>query len=285
MRSLGDVSVLLVEYLWRSTSASETTALRTASGAAAYLSCSGQIYRFEDSLQKAPSSPFQAQSHPEVHSLLQALASRSSSAAERETLHVAIRALAYIEASGQEEPFKDFLTYWMGDSIPYVIAAFETHAEAKAWVEAQSDPPRKASILIGGEYHEVVARRERREPLFFAFPLIAEFLERVLETGLPRATAAFQTREEASSWLAHHPDPPRQAFITIGGEYHLAACWRNIPHRALYPLTIVAELQRARRELEEQSALLEKARREWELQGAKEEPEDELEAWDTQEPN
>ena len=58
--------------------------------------------------------------------------------------------------------------------------------------------------------------------------------------------AVFDTHEQAEAWLAAFPEPPRHAFITIGGQHHVAACWKNVNHRAVYPFTLADDLARER---------------------------------------
>ncbi len=37
------------------------------------------------------------------------------------------------------------------DGLPAPVATFATHAEAEAWLHAQSEPPRQVFIQMGGE--------------------------------------------------------------------------------------------------------------------------------------
>ena len=274
---LSEAMLLLLEYLQKSPSEEEARKLRIASGAAEFLSRTGQLYAFEDFHQQTHAGRMQSVSFAANIAFLEGLSARASSPAEKEKLHVAISAFAYIEASGQREGFEDFLVSRLEGGLPPVIASFKTYEEAEAWLASQSVPPFKARILIADEYHHVLTTREQREPLFARLPWVAEFIERKMETGLPPPVAAFDTREQAESWLATTTEPPRLAFITIGGEYHLAVSWKNIHHRALYPFTLVADLHRERREREERLARTEKARQEWEQRQGEAESEGEEE--------
>jgi hypothetical protein len=62
--------------------------------------------------------------------------------------------------------------------------------------------------------------------------------------GLPAPVASFQTREEAEDWLALQPEPPRQVFIMIAGEYYLVVYHHRINLRAIYPVSLAAKPRR-----------------------------------------
>lgn len=252
--SLGRAMLLLLERLQESRSGEERRSLEVASGATAFLSRTGQLYPFEEFHQATKVGHIQSVSFSNEIRLLERLWSQAPSAEERDCLHVAISALAYVESSGQREGLAEYLTYWRGSTLPPVIAVFNTRAEAEAWLDAQPVPPTMASVLIADEYHLVLANRERRAPPFAQVPVVAEFMEGRLADGLPSAVAAFDTREQAEAWHASIPEPPRHAFITIKGTYHVAAFWKNVNHRALYPFTLVEELERERRERNERLA-------------------------------
>ncbi|HEX5752190.1 MAG TPA: hypothetical protein VFZ09_38610 [Archangium sp.] len=256
--SLGDAMLRLLESLRKSESEEERRILEIASGAAAFLSRSGQRHRFEDFNKAMKPGPIPSVSFAEEIRFLEHWWARAPSASEKDSLLVAIRALAYIESSGQREALDDYLVYWRNSTLPPVIAVFQTRDEAEAWMDAQLPPPTMASILIADSYHLVLASRERREPLFARVPIVAEFIEGALDNGLPPAVASFETREQAEAWHASVPDPPRHAFITIQGEHHVAAYWKNVNHRALYPFTLADELKKERRERDERLAHREK---------------------------
>lgn len=246
---LGDAVLLLLEYRRTSRSAEERKLLAIASGASSFLSTSGQLYRFEDFRKSLQPGHVRSLSFADVIHYLEQRRAQVQSAEEKETLRGASDALVFIEASGQHEGLEDYLAYWRSHTLPPVIAAFATLEEAKRWLEHQPVPPYKARVLIGGEYHVVFATREDRDWAwpFVPYPVVAEFIEDQLEKGLPPVVAAFDTREQAEAWLAALPDPPRHAFITIGGKHHVAACWKNVNHRAIYPFTLADDLAQERR--------------------------------------
>ncbi|MFY0523185.1 head protein [Archangium gephyra] len=243
---LGDAVLLLLEYRRNNHSDGERKLLEIASAAASFLSTSGQLYRFEDFRKSLQPGQVRSLSFADVMHYLEQLRSQAQSAEEKETLRGASDALIFIEASGQHEGLEDYLDYWRSSSLPPVIAAFDTREQADAWLEHQSVPPYKARVLIGGEYHVVFATREDRDWPFIPTPVVGEFIEDQLEKGLPPVVATFDTREQAEAWLAALTNPPRHAFISIGGKHHVAACWKNVNHRAIYPFTLADDLARER---------------------------------------
>ncbi|HYO71814.1 MAG TPA: hypothetical protein VEU33_37630 [Archangium sp.] len=248
---LGDAVLLLLERRRNSRSEGERKLLEIASGAVAFLSNTGQLYRFEDFRKGLQPGQVRSLSFVDVTHYLEKLRTQAQSAEHKETLRGASDALIFIEASGQHEGLEDYLGHWRSHTLPPVIAAFETLEEAELWLEQQPDPPYKAKVLIGGEYHVVFATREDREWPFIPIPLVAEFIEDQLEKGLPPVVAAFDTREQAEAWHSARSDPPRHTFITIGGKHHVAAYWKNVNHRAIYPFTLADDLARERQARDE----------------------------------
>lgn len=232
----GDAMPLLERYQEDGLSEGEDEWFDIANGAVAFIYFTGQLYRFDDFRTSRPSGHPRAPSFAQVIGLLGRLRGETPSADEKEILLAVMDALDFIEASGQEQGLAEYLHYWETDTLPPVIAAFKTLAEAEAWLDAQPVPPYGARVLIGNQYHSVKRSRERKEPGFLPIPTIEEFIERHSDEGLPPAVAAFDTKEEAESWLVSTPAPPRHAFITIGGRHHLAVRQENVNHRALYPL-------------------------------------------------
>ncbi len=244
---LGDAVLLLLKHLQSSPDDEARRLLEVAGGAAAFLSNTGQLYPFEDFRARMRPDRVQSLSFANVIHHLEQMRAQAQSAEEKETLRAASDALVFIESSGQHDGLEEYLRYWRDSTLPPVVAAFETREQADAWLEHQPVPPYKARVLIGNEYHAVLATREERDWPFVPLPVVAEFIESHSRTGLPPAVAAFDTREQAEAWLAAIPEPPRHAFITIHGQHHVAACWKNVSHRAIYPFTLADNLERERR--------------------------------------
>ncbi|HEX8702071.1 MAG TPA: hypothetical protein VF815_24790 [Myxococcaceae bacterium] len=246
--SLGDAVLLLLKYLQSSHSPEEKRCLEVAGGASAFLSVTGQLYRFEDFRAGMMPSRARSMAFADVIRCLERKEAQASSAGEKETLRVAIDALAFIEASGQQEELNDYLAYWRSSTLPPVIAVFKTREEADTWLESQSDPPYMARVLISDEYYTVLATRESRDLPFVPMPVVAEFIELHSRNGPPPVVASFSTHEHAEAWFASMPAPPRHTFLKIQGEHYVAAYWKNLNHRALYPFTLVEELVRENQE-------------------------------------
>jgi hypothetical protein len=245
---LGDAVLLLLEHLQSSHSDEERKLLEVAAGASAFLSATGQLYRFEDSRESKWPGDMRPLAFADVILCLERKEAQASSSEEKRALRTGIAALAFIDSSGQHEDLKDYLVYWRSSTLPPVIAAFQTREEADAWLEELTVPPYMARVLIGDEYHTVLATRESRDLPFVPMPVVAEFMESQSRTGLPPAVATFDTREQAKAWFAKIPEPPRHTFLTIQGAHYVAAYWKNLHHRALYPFTLVEDLVKERQE-------------------------------------
>jgi hypothetical protein len=231
----GEAMPLLGRYQEDGLSEVERELLDVANAAVAFIYFTGQLYRYDEFRSSGPPGQRLAPSFVQVTGLLEHIRMNASSSEEKEILLAVMDALVFIEASGQKQGLEEYLHYWETGTLPPVIAAFKTISEADTWLDEQAVPPYGARVLIGNQYHSVKRSRERREPGFLPIPVIEEFIQSHLEEGLPPAVAAFDTREDAESWLANTP-PTRHAFINIGGKHYLAVCQENVNHRALHPV-------------------------------------------------
>ncbi|REG35959.1 hypothetical protein ATI61_102333 [Archangium gephyra] len=148
-------------------------------------------------------------------------------------------AIQYIESTGQQEALAAFQQQVESNDPPFVVASFDTRADAEAWLVNHPHPPDPASVLIANEYHDVVHDREtniRRLPRSRA---LKWYLEDLMEKEQPVPVASFETREQADAWWRAQSESPRWAWVRVGGELYLAAYYPNIQHRALFPLSLV----------------------------------------------
>jgi hypothetical protein len=244
----GDAMSLLEGYREGATAEEELESLQVASGAVAFIYFTGQLYRFDEFRRHKTANQSRVTPLSQVADYLERSRMSIASPEEREVLHFIIDALDFIGVSGQEQGLEEYIEHWRSETLPPVIAAFKTPEEAEAWLESQPVPPYGARVLIGDEYSSVTRTRERREPGFRPMPTVEEFIGDHSFEGLPPATAAFDTRQEAEAWLMNNPEPPRHAFIKIGGEYYLAAYQKSVSHRALYPFTRADEWLKRLRE-------------------------------------
>lgn len=160
-------------------------------------------------------------------------------------------ALGFISATGQSHDFADYRKSLDDKAPPLVVAAFKTRAEADHWLMTHPNPPHHANVLIGGVYHHVIYSRTDNRRYLPPTPIIEFYLEEMISGGLPEPVASFGTRKEADAWLDSQPEPPRQNFITIAGEYYLAVYHYKVNIRALYPISMAAKSEQRREQGEE----------------------------------
>lgn len=166
---------------------------------------------------------------------------------EKKLFLLTIDALWFVWSNGQAYELEAYREDVQSHAPHWVIAAFDTHDEADAWLKTKSKPPDLALVLIADEYHIVLSSRDGLRCALVPDPNMEYHLEELTKEGLPPAVVAFDTREAANAWFDSQTDPPAQTVIQIGGELYLAAYYRNIQHRALFPFSLVERLQ-ARRE-------------------------------------
>jgi hypothetical protein len=211
-----------------------------------FIFATGQRYPFEDFFKVPDSRGATPTSGTVELRELMATASRffeqlrdAPEAAEEATHSQAILdAIRYIDSTGQQEAFAAFREHVEADAPPFVVASFETREQAESWLASHPHPPDPGNVLIGNRYHDVVHEREtnlRRLPRNRA---LEWYLEELEQKERPVAVASFETREAADAWLREQDTPARRAWVRVGGEFHLAAYYPNIDHRALFPLAI-----------------------------------------------
>jgi hypothetical protein len=164
----------------------------------------------------------------------------AASAEEKERFSMALDALGFIFALGQAYGFEDYRQDVAAKGPPVVIAAFDTREEAESWLQNHPEPPHHANILIAGQYFLTAYAPDMNHRAILRDPAFAHYLKEMIQEGLPAPVATFSTLEEANTWLQSQPEPPRQVFVTIAGEYHLAVYHYRIKLRALYPISMAA---------------------------------------------
>lgn len=164
-----------------------------------------------------------------------------SSPEDKEQLLMAIDALGFIMKIGQSHGLEEYLKDCAVNGPPLAIAAFNTRAEAEAWMKTHPDPPHQANILIAGEYFLTAYFPDINHRAILQNPTLEFYLEEMIHGGLPSPVATFTSYEEATAWLHSQPEPPRQVFVTIAGEYYLAVYHYKVNVRALYPISMAAK--------------------------------------------
>ena len=211
-----------------------------------FVDVTGQRYRFEG-FRKSPRTGALPRSEGfaslrerlnETAELFARLRDEPASVEEREQLQVILDALHFISSTGQLHAFEEYLEHVEAGGPPYVVAAFATKEEAEAWLEQLPYPPDSANILIGNTYHDVV-----HDPVAHVLRLprsraLEYYLSGLKKEEPPSAVASFGSLEEATVWLQSLSEPANWAWVLIAGKFYLAAYYRNIHHRTLYPLTM-----------------------------------------------
>jgi hypothetical protein len=169
----------------------------------------------------------------------------TASAEEKERFSMALDALGFIFALGQTYGFEEYRQDVAANGPPVVIAAFDTREEAESWLNNHPEPPHHANILIAGKYFLTAYAPDISHRAILRDPAFAHYLKEMIKDGLPSPVATFNTLEEANTWLQSQPEPPRQVFVTVAGEYYLAVYHYKVKLRALYPISMAAKpLQR-----------------------------------------
>jgi hypothetical protein len=232
-----------------------------------FVHVTGQVYRFEDSLQgTAPterphvsallSAPKGAFEQMAVELLFKAL-DETPEPEQRQHVFVLIALLNFIANTGQIDDVEDFFTHQL-EYAPVAIAHFTSHEEAEAWLKGVAEPPSPARILIGDEYHQFwYTREDKTRGMYRDYP-IEPALEALAARGIPPRTPSFATRAEAEEWLVSHPANP-YAFVAISGEYFFAVHHRTLKRHSLHPVASALKAWEERKRAVELESALEAA--------------------------
>lgn len=179
----------------------------------------------------------------EAQEFLGRLREELPSSEDKDRLLAAMDALKFIAATGQSYDFEDYRKSLDDQAPPLVIASFSTRGEADAWLNNHPRPPHHAYVLIAGEYHVVMYIPEANHRRLISHPVLEFYLADMIRGGVPTPAARFNTHEEARAWLRGQPEPPRQVFIQIAGEDHLAVYHHRVNLREIYPISRAAKLE------------------------------------------
>jgi hypothetical protein len=213
-----------------------------------YIWRTGQIYRFEEYLERPPADRSAAvevflRGEDSEYSgravrILSQIRDSLPSEEERRLFQVIIDRFGFIASTGQRDEFSDYLKTFNKGPHP-VIAHFDTREEAETWLANLREPPSSAYILIGDEYYEVIYVRDRGVRAINRDYALERFIENTTSRGLPVPAATFNTLAEAEAWWARQPDLPHAVYVQIAGEHHLAVHHRKIARRTLHPISIL----------------------------------------------
>jgi hypothetical protein len=211
-----------------------------------FIDVTGQRYRFED-FRKSPGTgaPPRAEGSESLRERLRKTAEfftqlrgDPEAVSESELIQVILDALHFIASTEEFEAFGEYLEHVEKGGPPYVAAAFATKEEAEAWLKQFPLPPDSANILIGNAYHDVVHDPDTHVVHLPRSRALEYYLADLKEEQPPKAVASFGSLEEAMAWLQAQAEPATRTWIMIAGEFYLASYYRNIHHRALYPLSL-----------------------------------------------
>ncbi len=229
----------------------------------------GQVYRFEDSLQgrapterphvNSPLSAFQGPFAPLAADLLRETLVETPEPEQKQHVQTLLSLLHFITDSGQSADVEDFFLHQL-DYAPVAIAHFASHEEAEAWLHGSAEPPSPTRILIGDDYYQFwYMREDSTRSMSRDFP-IEPALEALTARGIPPQAPSFATRAEAEEWLRSHPADP-YAFVTIAGVSFFAVYHRRLKRHSLHPVASTLQAWEERKKAVEREAALEAAAR------------------------
>ena len=210
-----------------------------------FISATGQRYDFEDFFKRPDSSraPLQGgtaelrERMDRSRRFFEKVRDEPESAEEVAQSQAILDTLRYIESTGQQDAFADFLEHVEANAPPFIVAAFDTREDADAWLASHPRPPDPARVLVANEYRDVVYGREtnlRYLPRNHVL-VLQRYFKDLEEKEQPVVVASFDTPEEAESWWRAQAHPARRAWVRVGDELYLAAYFPNIHHRTLFP--------------------------------------------------
>jgi hypothetical protein len=206
----------------------------------------GQAYRFEDYLQRVPSTtpPYvsaalgsrqEATSGRALALALNALEKTNGPEQARHAL-VLVNLLSFLDDTEQLDDFEDFFSHRL-DYAPLAMASFATLEEAEAWLKGLEEPPSPACILIGDRYYRAWYSREDGSQDVTRDFTIEPYIEELTARGIPPDSPSFKSREEAEAWLTNHPASPF-AFLSIAGDYYFAVHHKRLKRHTLHPVAL-----------------------------------------------
>ena len=208
-----------------------------------FISATGQRYDFEDFFKKPDSGgpPLQGgtaelrERMDRTRRFFEKVRDAPESAEEVAQSQAILDTLRYIESTGQQDAFADYLEHVEANAPPFVVAAFDTREEAEAWLASHPHLPDPANVLVANEYRDVFYARETNVRYLSRNHVLQRYFKQLEEKEEPVAVAFFETPAEAEAWWRAQVEPSRRAWVQVGGELYLAAYFPNIQHRTLFP--------------------------------------------------
>jgi hypothetical protein len=202
----------------------------------------GQVYRFEDSLEgKVVAERPLVSAHPGKHErtlaeltveLLLKTRDETSEPEQKQHARFLIALVDFIADTGQLDEAEDYFIHQL-DQAPMAIAHFTDHEEAEDWMKSVAEPPSPARILIGDTYYQFWYSRGDNTRGMYREYCIEPALEALTARGIPPRTPSFATRAEAMQWLMSHPANP-YAFVAVAGEHYFAVHHPRLKRHSLH---------------------------------------------------
>lgn len=200
----------------------------------------GQVYGLETYMGEdlPPVSPALAARADTISYRIMGLLLRASDEAsepqQKQSAFTLIGMLNFLADAGQLDAVEDYINHRL-EYAPLAIARFTSHGEAKAWLDGLAEPLSPVLLLIGDVYFRACWSREISSRCIYRDYVIEPYIQELVASGIPAATPAFGTREEAGQWLLAHPASPF-AFVSIRGEYHVAVHHKRLGIHTLHPV-------------------------------------------------
>jgi hypothetical protein len=162
---------------------------------------------------------------------------------ERGSIQLILDTLHFIAATDQYSALNEYLEYIAAGGPPYAVASFDAREEAERWLQQHPHPPDSANILIANTYHSVIHDRVNGTRRLLRSRDLEYYLDEHQREVPPAAAASFNSLGEADAWLQSQPKPVPWAWVSIAGEFYLAAYYPHLDHRALFPLALAKAVE------------------------------------------
>jgi hypothetical protein len=208
----------------------------------------GQQKRFEDFRKSLESGPFPRPNRDDpaklgerlnqTHEFFSRLLAEPGFPEDTSPIQVILDVLRFIDATDQYSAFSEYLEHEESGAPPYALAAFDTKEDVGAWLKKHPNPPQSGLVLIANQHHYMIYDRSADRLLLPRDHLTGYHFARLKKEHPPHAVASFGSLQEAEAWWQSQPPSVRWAWVSVAGEFYVAAYYSNIHHRALFPLSL-----------------------------------------------
>jgi hypothetical protein len=153
-----------------------------------------------------------------------------------EAIRIAANAIQFIQATGRNNEFEEYVQNLSAGAPPVAIGRFATKAEAEAAMNARRWPVRIASVLVGDDYFTAMYVPATQRTHLVRAATLTDYLQAMANERLTPSGLSFATKAEAEAWMHQQPTPPQQVLVDVAGAPYLAAYHYRIDYRVLYAL-------------------------------------------------